>query len=586
MRDELAHIWDAISEETLPADFDGLFGVIWDTEQTRFHTQEGFLLDFKDRIPKSFTDEFGASIIRLAVAFYNTFGGLIVFGVSDDGFRPSGLGVALDIEAFNNVFKRATGRPVECLFKIYTVPGGGQRLGALLVPKRGNAQPVRLQHDIGPYNAGLLWMRDRHEIASNVLGNIALLYSDRSELPSTASRVSPLPIHKSIPPSPATMHRFIGRDDLMIQLWDWFVFSDRPRVYVHGPGGSGKSTLAHEFARSVADVGFQIILPDGDRVDYVLYLSAKETEFNPLAGVQQDFALRQFADLSSELQQILFHSGHFDEQLVQAANDEELGRLVEELFSSYSGLIVLDDIDALSRRGLNTGEELLFLAAAQAKKPTRIIYTLRFPPPNAAGSGVKVPGLNDEEYHSFLQACCMQFQITPPSPQISPRIQAETSGLPLLIETVVGLRGVCGTFEEALHQFRERGGDDARRYLYQREYDRLEPSGKSREVLAALMLLQEAVQFSTLQSLLGFSKEKVADAISETGAIFVITTEGPLGESLYKLAEPSVPFIRAVSSHLGAFRLIERKIHIFRRQDASLTPTEAALLHRLVRLMR
>ncbi|MEO6114085.1 MAG: hypothetical protein ABIP07_06530 [Sphingomicrobium sp.] len=32
--------------------------------------------------------------------------------------------------------------------------------------------------------------------------------------------------------------------------------------------------------------------------------------------------------------------------------------------------------------------------------------------------------------------------------------------------------------------------------------------------------------------------------------------------------------------------MIERKIHIFRRQDASLTPTEAALLHRLVRLMR
>jgi hypothetical protein len=490
LRDELASVWEAIESESLPADFEKLLSPNWVSEEERFHSQETYLIDFKDRAPDKFSESFGISILRLALAFYNSFGGLIVFGIADDGLQPSGLTVDLDIESFNNELKRASNRAIECQFKRYTIPETAHSVGVLLVPKRGHCTPARLQVRLGDYAPGTVWVRDRHEVSVADGSHLAMLYSDRSELPSE-SKAKTLPIHKSLPPSPATMHEFLGRDKLTLELWDWLVFSNRPRLYMHGPGGSGKSTLAYEFARSVAENGFNILLSASEHVDYVLYLSAKETEFNPLSGTQQDFTLRQFNDADSEFRQILFHSGFADETTINSASSEEIEALLCDLFGTYSGLIVLDDIDALSRRGLNTGEESIFLAAARASKTTRVLYTLRFPPSHAAGSGIAVPGLNDDEFYDFVELCTSQFDVRPPTAEQFPVLQERTSGLPLLIETVVGLRRFTSNYKEALEQFGERGGEDARRYLYQREYDTLSKDGKARELLAALYLLQE-----------------------------------------------------------------------------------------------
>lgn len=585
MRDELASIWEAIEAESLPADFDDLLAPNWASEDERFHSQETFLIDFKDRAPDKFSDPFGISIIRLALAFYNSFGGLVVFGVSDDDFQPSGLNVDLDVESFNNEVKRVSNRPIECQFKRYTIPNTTHKIGVLLVPKRGHVAPARLDVRLGSYAPGIVWIRDRHEVSVAGGSHLSMLYSDRCELPNE-SQPGNLPIHKSLPPSPATMHEFLDRDRLTLELWDWFVFSGRPRIYVHGPGGSGKSTLAYEFARSVAENGFNVRLSASEHVDYVLYLSAKETEFNPLAGTQQDFALRQFSDVDSEFRQILFHSGFADEESVNASTPEEVEALLADLFSTYSGLIVLDDIDALSRRGRNTGEESIFLAAARASKTTRILYTLRFPPPHAAGSGIGVPGLHDDEFFEFVELCTAQFGVRPPSAEQYGILEERTNGLPLLIETVVGLRRFTSNYKEALDQFGDRGGEDARRYLYQREYDTLSKDGKARELLAALFLLQEPVHFDVLQTLMGFNPGLIRDALSECGTIFITTAEGSFGDTLYQLTPPSVPFVRTVSQRLPRYQQIERKIQLYRRTASSLTPQEAGLLYRMQKFIR
>ncbi len=70
MRSELESIWNAIDEHSLPNEFKELFDSAWDEDQNVFNLQETFLIDYKDRAPKKFSSEFGASIIRLAFAFY------------------------------------------------------------------------------------------------------------------------------------------------------------------------------------------------------------------------------------------------------------------------------------------------------------------------------------------------------------------------------------------------------------------------------------------------------------------------------------------------------------------------------------
>jgi ATPase family associated with various cellular activities (AAA) len=142
--------------------------------------------------------------------------------------------------------------------------------------------------------------------------------------------------------------------------------------YLHGPGGSGKSTLAFEFAKKLTDGGSSIRTRGGDRLDYVIFVSGKETEFNPLTGKEQTFALRQFASAPEQFAQILFHSGFLDEDEINSTNEQTLLAQFDELFSNFSGLIVIDDIDALYRRKVDSGEESLFMKVVQGSKRTRI----------------------------------------------------------------------------------------------------------------------------------------------------------------------------------------------------------------------
>ncbi|ANK95495.1 AAA ATPase domain-containing protein (plasmid) [Rhizobium sp. N6212] len=494
MREELKGVFGAVQKGDLPPSFDHLFNGIWNASEERFHVQESYILDFKETNPEGFSEGYGAGFVRLALGFHNSFGGLIIVGVKDRILTVSGIEQPFDVESFNRVLTDFAAISIECVAKTYRVTIGAveKQIAAVLVPRRKSASPVKLRKDLAKYKAGTLWVRDRHEVLVAETRHLPMLFSQRMSLPSDGEEEARFPVHRSFPPSPATLKEFISRGDLLTSLWGWFVSGENPRLYLHGPGGSGKSTLAFEFARLLAEHGHGVRATTGERLDYVIFISGKETELNPLSGTEQVFAMRQFANAHEQFVQIIYHSGllGLDEQT--SADEKRVKVGLDELFSHFSGLIVIDDIDALSRRGLETGEEVLFLKAVLAKQRTRILYTLRHPPQHALTSSLKVPGLDyASEFHEFVDACCKQFGVPSPPAEVSHQIADRTHSLPLLVETVVGLRRFCSNYNEALSLFDEKGGDDARRYLYQREYDRLDKHGKSRPILSALYLLEQ-----------------------------------------------------------------------------------------------
>ena len=208
MREELSGIAAAIEQRSLPETAEQLFGRMWDVEDQAFVGQETFIVDFKDAVPTDFSKGFGASIIRLALAFHNTYGGIIVFGVRDDDFAPIGLKAKLDVEAFNDVLTDATGSTIECLCREYRLTGSEHRIQAVLVPRRGVAKPVRLQRKLDKYPAGILWIRDRHSAREATESSLSMLYSDRLDLSRNLLGDLHRSVHESLPPSPATMDEF------------------------------------------------------------------------------------------------------------------------------------------------------------------------------------------------------------------------------------------------------------------------------------------------------------------------------------------------------------------------------------------
>lgn len=587
MRDELSGIANAIESCELPSDAADLFGPMWSEEDQRFLSQETYVIDFKDIPPDQFAKGYGASIIRLALGFYNSFGGVIVFGVRDEDKSLCGLTKRFDIEAFTDVVTNLTQERIEFVTREYRMPGSEERVLVLLIPRRGIVRPAVLKSAFDKYPAGTIWVRDRHSVRELDESFIPLVFSDRSDLSRSVGSDGYRSVHRSLPESPATMQKFIGRRDLLIRLWDWLIFDSKPRLYLHGPGGSGKSTLAYEFATQVAERGASVEFPGTGCLDYVIWISGKETELNPHTATEQPFALRRFDDASSQYKAILVDSAIWTKDDVDGLNEDQLIERLKVLFNTYAGLIIIDDVDALSRRGKDTGEESLFVSLMGNSKTTKVLYTLRYPPPSAISSSCKVPELaKNHEYDDFVTACANQLQVEQPTKSEMAQIADATSRLPLLIETVIGLRGVCGSYPAALEQFREKGGDRARRYLYQREYDRLESRGRSREVLAALLLLDEAVTFPVIAQILNIEDSLVRDAISECGSIFLSSRESGKGETEYKLATPAKPYISNVSVELRHFATIKRRVELFLSKNTNMSPEEAALIVQLDRLVR
>ncbi len=588
MRDELKSLSKQIRENQLERNFSDFAEGIWDFEQNRFSAQETYILDYKEALPRKFGEGYGAGIVRLCLAFYNAFGGIIVFGVQDKDFSIVGVEDDFDIESLNRALTEFASVSAECVTRSYGVRIANQdlRISAVIVPKRTTGKIARLTRELDKYKINTTWIRDRGEVIEVSSRHMPLLYSDRNhEALDTNDNLTP--IHRSFPPSPATMRRFIERDSLTANLWEWLVNRSQPRIYLHGPGGSGKSTLAYEFARNIADSGFDYNVQGSYKLDYIIFISAKETEFDPLTTKEQNFSLRQFGSTQEQFAQILYHSGLINVDEVSIYSEEIAVEKLNELFSTFSGLIILDDIDALSRRQVDTGEETLLIKAVTSARKTKVLYTLRNAPAHAKNSALQVPGLEPiRELPEFIEECCRQFKVPSPTTEQFHKIVRETHSLPLLLEIVIGLRKFTGSYEDALSTYLDRGGDEARRYLYQREYDRLDASGKAKQVLAGLYLLEGATPFKIICGLYQFSAEHVRDALSEISGIFISTAIGENGETIYQLSPPCIPFIGNVSRNLSYFSGLAKSVEHFRTEGKHSSPEEAAIIVRMDRLLR
>jgi hypothetical protein len=112
-------------------------------------------------------------------------------------------------------------------------------------------RPYKFLKPLGKYPADTIWIRNGHEVLGASPTNFPMLFC-RHDSPTSA-------LDGSLPPSPATIKRFIGRIKVMEDLFDWLQNSDEPRVYLYGKGGSGKSTIAFEFAQLLRTFGSELV---------------------------------------------------------------------------------------------------------------------------------------------------------------------------------------------------------------------------------------------------------------------------------------------------------------------------------------
>jgi len=582
-------IVNCIKAGSLPSEPMDLFSSIYDPESNRFYDQESTHCDYKAQFPYSFTVDYFGGILRLISAFYNTFGGIIIFGVHDNTRDPGHNKVKINIERLNNVIRTELSSPIEVKHREYYLgsdKSAAMKVDVLLVPKRPMAiPPVRFQKAIGNQKPNIIWMRIGHEVIEPTSIDLPMLYSAREDYGINAESGSAA-VQSALPPSPATLKEFIGRRDSLDRLYTWLFSRDEPRTFLYGKGGSGKSTIAFEFARMISDTGGGIPTKQARPIDYVLFLSAKLTALDPMSRRIIKSQAHDFSTAMEFYQAILALVGWTDSETIYSSNETELISELQKLIETAQLLIVVDDIDTLTTAGRDPGMDTLYRMIVRSPSGGKILYTLRNAPTQSLANAIEVPGLDPSgELIEFVRACSTQFKVPEPdSAFIKGDLSVATERRPLAVEVMIGLRRTCGDYHEALNLYKGREGDELRVYLFQREYSALPADNKARLFLAALALLGRPTSFSELKSILQFSAEQLNDCVSQTLEMFLQTSRAESGETIYLLGSATEQFINTVSSGLKVYDKLKASVQYFKSPFLPKNPQMSQILFDVTRL--
>jgi hypothetical protein len=318
----------------------------------------------------------------------------------------------------------------------------------------------------------------------------------------------------------------------------------------------------------------------------VIFISAKEKELIPISGRVSDINNPDFSNEEELLKAILTYGGWIgNREVLENLSIQEIRDEVKAFFDISSCLIVLDDIDTLTTKGVDSGADYLYRVLCRAACPSKVIYTLRNAPSQSLMNAVEVPALDDDEYDEFIDACVTQFKVPPPPVSLKDTQIAEVSERrPLVVETIVALVRTAGSYERALELFQQHAGDNIRDYVFLREWEAIKGKDLAQLLLAALSDFQESATFSDLQAVLQVDSSRVRDAIAEVREMFLSVEEAGQ-DSRYGLATLTKKFVSTKKIELPAYAIIRERAKTYNRTVQVSNPRVASIVTQIERLL-
>ncbi|MBG6164855.1 KaiC/GvpD/RAD55 family RecA-like ATPase [Labrenzia sp. EL_195] len=543
-----------------------------------FINHEGDFWDFKESWPFSYSDGYFQSLVKLVVSFANNMGGLIIFNVADSEkiFKQSKVHPNPDrfMTACHDLIN-------ECPKLEFREFRQDELLIPVLIifPKACHELPANLK--TWKSRKRKHWfVREGYECVSATTKKIPTLFC-RPQLRVSDDEVSN--VESALPPSPLTLKHFVTRFDILERVFSWVHDDLQPRCFLFGRGGSGKTTIAYEIAKYIAKYNSSINIENN--FDVVLFVSAKESELDILSGNKKKYIGTDFANKKELFEAILSLGGYYSSDEKGGKSTNELKDDLKDMFDYFNALIVVDDIDTITTKGDDAGLEELFLITARAKKIPKILYTLRNAPSYAHSNSIEVPGLTDEiEIQEFVNECATQFKVKFPSGEELSEILRVTEGRPLGIESVLALRRSTKSYEAAIRSFEEHAGDNARSYVFEREWNALSSNQRSHNLLVALALTGRALDADELVTILRYDEQSVQEAIVETMEMFLELEEGPSGTT-YNLGEMTKRFVLSQAPNLKLFEQIKARVKTFKSRFHNKTPDIRKLIIEVDRIL-
>jgi hypothetical protein len=578
MGDKAVLCW--LESRELP-DKEVVYGLLCQDNRLFRHDESQFW-DFKKGWPFSLSDDYFSAIARAVCSFANSFGGILVFGVHDEHRTGGHNKVAVNFDRFRQAVNQLVGIPLSLALRSYSDEIRGDIEILFVFPRARGLRPYRFRKAAGKYAGDIVWIRRGHEVREATPADFPSLFCRSSIAIEDVSKE----LEGSLPPRPTTIKRFIGRERVIEDLFYWLENSDEPRTYLWGKGGSGKSTIAFEFANILKSFGSEVQLQGREKIDAVIYLSAKEKSVTTLGNLAVEALEPDFYNEETLIKKILFYGRWIlDADKLEEMTLYALRQEITEFLDISSVVIFIDDIDTLTTKGIDPGSDFIYRVLCRAKKLSKVLYTLRNAPSQSMTNSTEVPGLNGQEFNEFIAECVHEFKVPEPTEEFkSTTLITLSERRPLLIEGIIALVRTSGSYKKAAQLFEQHDGEQIRDYIFAREWDTLQESSASRPLLAALSGLNQPSTFSQLETVLQVDPSRLRDAIGEVREMFLkIDQSGD--ETLFSLAPLTRQFVTSRKDTIRTYAVLRERVKAFKRNTYISNPRVAELIIRIERMI-
>jgi putative transcriptional regulator len=489
--------------------------------------QECEVLDFKESIPKS--DAEYAKTLRDLVAFHNSYGGFLVFGVKevekDRVFEISGLDGKVDVAKLRDNAKNYFDSEIRICCQGYNVRE--RYVDVLWVDKRAQGRnPVKFKKNGPEEKPGKLAFK-KGEIVFREIGNNAIaqkpsdyefLYSERSGYIDDVGggfyvgRI----IDNNLPDRSVVCSKFVGRNSALLDLWRWMADPHSRVRLIAGEGGLGKTSLAYYFAEKIVSTG-------GRNFYQVVWLTAKSNRFSvDTNSVEKNYAT-DFCDAKSLFSVIGESHGCTDEDYGDGSI-EDIRQAALSACSSIPSFIVIDDIDSLSQED----QRRVLQFGLQVSKRTKLLVTTRVNLSYSSDNVLMLNGLDGDEYSDYVMMLRSRYGLPVIENKKIERVRRVSGGSPLFTDSLFRLEARGFGLDSAINKWEKDNGMDVRRFALEREISQL--TREAKRVIYVISRLKN-VSLVEIKHILKYSEQTLGDAIDQLKGVFLVAAP-PIGKEI------------------------------------------------------
>ena len=306
--------------------------------------------------------------------------------------------------------------------------------------------------------------------------------------------------------------RLIGRDKEINKILDLLKIHGESRFYVvaiDGLGGIGKSALALEVAYRLFEQSKRKDLPDSEKYDAIIWISAKQKILIGEGIINRPVFLNVVDDIYSCISVTL---GHED---ITRAKPEEQVELVKKILTQYRTLIILDNLETID-------DQRIISFILEVPGPTRIIVTSRHQ--IGIGHPIRLTGMSKEDAISLINEECIEKNVQLDH-QTKEKIFEVTSGVPLAIVWTIAQISFGKNHEFVVKEL-EKPTSEISQFCFESSVNIIRGS-KAHELIMAMSLFPSGATRETLGYILDFNEDPLSrdDALYQLKRLSLIDFE-------------------------------------------------------------